>query len=145
MSVYAEALALVTLLLEATVRVRHRGVVRDVEAVPLAPVTQWTSFITHGAHGLANFAERVDDDDMADFCDAMQRLTRAAPGVVLVPARDKWALKMPGGYVIFGTGNMGITCSAKRETIAADQQLIERNPILTDLEHRQWDMVRGGL
>ena len=134
MSARLEALALVSWLLEAMAR--------------LLPPTMWASFTAQDekdqrAHGRKQFMKRVDDADVATFCEAMSRLVKNRIPI-MVPDNQHWALKMPGGYAIFGERQEGVTCSSKRETIAFSQMIIE-NPTMTELENRQWEAARRSL
>jgi hypothetical protein len=91
MSVYTEAHLLVAYLLEAMVR--------------LLPPTMWTSFTAladdDSSHGRQQFIDRVDENDVVTFCEAMSRLVKNRVPI-MVPNDRHWALKMPGGYDIFG-------------------------------------------
>ena len=132
-NVYAEAQMLAAYLLEAMVR--------------LLPPTMWTSFTAMAdddrSHGRQQFMDRVDENDVVTFCEAMSRLVKNRVPI-MVPNDRHWALKMPGGYAIFGQNEQGATCSNKRDKIAASQMLIE-NPTMTARENARWEQDRRSL
>ena len=154
MNVYAEALSLVAAVLDEAedpkqflqksaprVKVLYHHEEREVAAVMLKSPRAWESFVRDGAHGMKRFTDRVDADDQPDFAFAMRDLvTRPVP----VPASGHWALKMPGGYAILGTGAEGVSCTKKRQIISWEQQLVD-NPNMSPEQNQHWRTARRGL
>jgi len=154
MIVYAEALSLVEAVLgEAEdpkqflkrvaprVRVLYHHEEKEVPAVMLKSPRIWDAFVIDGAHGMKRFTDRVDADDQTDFIFAMRDLVTSP---VLVPAAGQWALKMPGGYAILGTGAGGVSCTKKRQIISWEQQLVD-NPNMSAAQNAHWLTARRGL
>ena len=128
-----QALALVTALLEEWVR--------------LAPPRRWPAFtgeLIPGEdlpHGMSEYIHQVAPEDLKDFIDGMARLVT---GRVMVPRPQKWALKMPGGYCIYGQGWVGWSVCGKNEAIFPNSQIVE-NPTMTPEENQRWESARRGL
>lgn len=140
MNVYAEALVHALLEDELTVKVRQRQVEATVPAVILDPPDRWTSLIGEG-HGMQRLYQRIEANFRIDFLEMLRGLKTAK---VLVPARGKWALKMPNGYAVFGTGSQGISVTTRLDKIADDQQLVD-NPLMDPVQNRRWEQARKSL
>jgi len=66
------------------------------------------------------------------------------PNKILVPSTGSWALKMPRGYCLLGSGGEGATWTIKFQKPGGNRLLVE-NPFMNTQERRDWEKGRTSL